>query len=201
MVPFNVKGLFDAMGGPERARKRLDAFFYTPDGAMAVTNSGPLHAELNNEPSIGAPWLYDYVGQPWKTQELIRRVLDTLWVNAPQGIPGNDDLGAMSSWYVWAALGLYPETPGRAELVLGGPLFPKAVVRRAAGAVTILGEGAGPGRPYVQAVSVDGAIWSRPWLPESFALKGGRLDFRLGPQPNQAWGADLRDQPPSFDAR
>ncbi len=201
MVPFNVKGLFDAMGGVEPARKRLDAFFYKPDGTMAVTNSGPLHAELNNEPSIETPWLYDYAGQPWKTQELVRKVLDGLWVNAPEGIPGNDDLGAMSSWYVWAALGLYPETPGRAELVLGSPLFAKAVVHRPGGAVTILAEGGGQGRPYVQALKLDGSAWSRPWLPESFALKGGRLDFRLGAQPDPAWGARLSDQPPSFDAR
>lgn len=201
MVPHNVKGLFDAMGGTDQARRRLDAFFYKPDGAMAVTKSGPLHAELDNEPSIGSPWLYDWAGQPWKTQELVRRVLDGLWVDAPNGIPGNDDLGAMSSWYVWAALGLYPETPGRAELVLGSPLFPKAVVHRPAGAVTITADGAGPGRPYVQALKLDGAVWDRPWLPESFALKGGRLDFRLGPQPNRTWGADPNNQPPSFDAR
>ena len=131
----------------------------------------------------------------------MRKVLDGLWVNAPEGIPGNDDLGAMSSWYVWAALGLYPETPGRAELVLGSPLFAKAVVHRPGGAVTILAEGGGQGRPYVQALKLDGSAWSRPWLPESFALKGGRLDFRLGAQPDPAWGARLSDQPPSFDAR
>jgi predicted alpha-1,2-mannosidase len=201
MVPFNVKGLFDAMGGVEPARKRLDTFFYKPDGAMAVTNSGPLHAELNNEPSIETPWLYDYAGQPWKTQELVRRVLDGLWVNAPEGIPGNDDLGAMSSWYVWAALGLYPETPGRAELILGSPLFDKAVVHRPGGAVTILADGGGAGRPYVQGLKLDGVAWSKPWLPESFALKGGQLDFRLGAQPNAAWGAAPADQPPSFDVR
>jgi predicted alpha-1,2-mannosidase len=201
MVPHNVKGLFDAMGGVEPARRRLDGFFYKADGSMAVTKSGPLHAELDNEPSIGSPWLYDWAGEPWKTQELVRRVLDELWVNEPKGIPGNDDLGAMSSWYVWAALGLYPETPGRAELVLGSPLFSKAVVHRPAGSVTVTAEGAGPGRPYVQALSLDGAAWDRPWLPESFALKGGRLDFRLGAQPNKAWGADLTSQPPSYDLR
>lgn len=201
MVPFNAAGLFDAMGGVEAARRRLDAFFYTPDGAMAVTRAGPLHAELDNEPSIGAPWLYDYAGAPWKTQELVRRVLDTLWVDAPQGIPGNDDLGAMSGWAVWAALGLYPEAPGRAELVLGSPWFPKVVVRRPMGDVTITAQGGGPGRPYVQALAVDGRASDRPWLPEAFALHGGRLDFTLGAAPNRTWGAAPADRPPSFDAR
>lgn len=201
MVPFNARGLFDAMGGVERARTRLDGLFYTPDGAMAVTGAGPLHSELNNEPSIGVPWLYDYAGEPWKTQELVRRVEDTLWVDRPDGIPGNDDLGAMSSWYVWAALGLYPEAPGRAELVLGSPLFDAAVVHRAAGDVRITARGGGAGRPYVQALQVDGAPASRPWLPESFALHGGRLDVQLGDAPNRNWGAAPDAAPPSFDAR
>ncbi len=200
MVPFDPAGLFEAMGGVDRARRRLDGFFYTPDGAMAVTKGGPLHAELNNEPSIGAPWLYDYAGAPWKTQELVRRVLDTLWVDAPEGIPGNDDLGAMSGWAVWAALGLYPEAPGRAELVLGGPWFPKVVVRRPMGDVVLTAAGGGPGRPYVQALQLNGAPLQQPWVPESFALHGGRLDFTLGAAPNRTWGAAPAARPPSLGA-
>lgn len=199
MVPFNVAGLFDAMGGVERARRRLDAFFYAPDGSMAVTKAGPLHAELDNEPSTGAPWLYDYAGQPWKTQELVRRVLDVLWTDTPRGIPGNDDLGAMSAWAVWAMLGLYPEVPGRAELVLGGPLFPKAVVHRAAGDLVVTAEGAGPGRPYVRSATLDGRPLRRPWLAEEVALRGGRLRFVMGDAPDTSWGADPADRPPSFD--
>ncbi|MGI4744553.1 MAG: GH92 family glycosyl hydrolase [Janthinobacterium lividum] len=199
MVPFNVRGLFDAMGGTNAARHRLDGFFYKPDGGMAVTKAGPLHAELDNEPSIGTPWLYDYAGQPWKTQELVRRVVDTLWVNRPGGIPGNDDLGAMSSWYVWAALGLYPEVPGRAELVLGSPLFSEISVKRPLGTITIRANGAAPENPYVRSLAVDGVNWNRPWLPESFALKGGRLDFELGPEPMRSWGSAKDAAPPSFD--
>ena len=201
MVPFNVEGLFRAMGGLAPARRRLDALFYKPDGSMAVTKSGPLHAELDNEPSIGAPWLYDYAGEPWKTQELVRKVLDTLWVDAPEGIPGNDDLGAMSAWAVWAALGLYPEAPGRAELVLGSPLFPKVVVHRPGGDLTITAEGAGTGRPYVAALRVNGAPSDTPWLPETFTLRGGRLEFKLANQPDRAWGSSPKARPPSFDVR
>ncbi|MBE7211040.1 MAG: GH92 family glycosyl hydrolase, partial [Gluconacetobacter diazotrophicus] len=105
-VPFDPAGLFAAMGGTERARARLDGYFFAPNGALAVTEAGNAHAELNNEPSIGAPWLYDWAGEPWKTQELVRAVLDRLWTTAPNGIPGNDDLGEMSSWCVWSMLGL-----------------------------------------------------------------------------------------------
>ena len=77
-----------------------------------------------DEPSLGIPWEYDYAGAPWRTQGVVRRIVTTLYGPTPNGEPGNDDLGAMSSWYVWAAMGLYPETPGRGELVLGSPLFP-----------------------------------------------------------------------------
>ena len=92
MVPFNVQGLFQTMGGTQKAAARLDKFFYDEAGKPAVTKAGPLHAELDNEPSIETPWLYDFAGQPWKTQQLVRQVLDTLWTNTPGGIP------AMTTW-------------------------------------------------------------------------------------------------------
>ena len=198
MVPFNVAGLFEQMGGRSAALTRLDKFFYDDKGAPAVTRSGPLHAELDNEPSIETPWLYDFAGQPWKTQQLVRQVLNTIWTNTPAGIPGNDDLGEMSSWAVFAYLGFYPEIPGRAELVLGSPMFPQAVVHRAAGDVRITAKGAATDHPYVQALKVNGKSDSKTWLPESFALKGGTLDFDLGDKPNTTWGISKGDEPPSF---
>jgi predicted alpha-1,2-mannosidase len=198
MVPFNVRGLFDVMGGNQKATARLDAFFYDAKGAPAVTNAGPLHAELNNEPSIETPWLYDFAGQPWKTQQLVQTVLAYVWKNAPDGIPGNDDLGEMSSWAVFASLGLYPEIPGRAELLLGSPIFTKAVVHRAAGDIIIHAPAANPEALYVTALKVDGKAQTKPWLPETFALHGGTLDFDLSATPNKSWGANPKDQPPSF---
>jgi putative alpha-1,2-mannosidase len=91
MVPFNVAGLFDQMVGRDKAAARLDRFFNDEKGAPAVTTSGPLHAELDNEPSIEMPWLYDFAAEPWRTQQLVRQVLYTIWKNAPNGIPGNDE--------------------------------------------------------------------------------------------------------------
>jgi putative alpha-1,2-mannosidase len=179
----------------------LDAFFYKENGAPAVTKSGPLHAELDNEPSIETPWLYDFAGQPWKTQQLVRRVLNTIWVNAPNGIPGNDDLGEMSSWAVFASLGFYPEIPGRAELVLGSPLFPKAVIHRPGGDVVIRAKGAAAGTPYITALKVNGKAETKTWLPEAFATHGGTLDFDLSKEPNKNWGTGEGDQPPSFDGK
>jgi predicted alpha-1,2-mannosidase len=191
MVPYDPRGLFDAMGGDAKAAARLDHYFYHPDGSLAVTKSGDLHAELNNEPSIGDPWLYDFVGQSWKTQSLIHGTLATLWTNAPDGIPGNDDLGEMSSWYVWAALGVYPLFPGRAELVLASPLFTEADIERPGGNVVIRANGEGP---YVSALKVNGVASSQAWLPASFANRGGALDFTLSKMPNPKWGTS----PPSF---
>lgn len=198
MVPFDIHGLFEALGGREQAVARLDAFFHHADGRWALTNAGPLHAELDNEPSVATPWLYDYAGQPWKTQKAVRRVVNTLWKNAPDGIPGNDDLGEMSSWYVWAALGLYPEIPGRAELLLGSPLFPHIIVHRAGGDIVIAAPDAGADMPYVQALTVNGKAYHRPWLPADFAEHGGHLRFTLGAKPDSRWGADPADAPPSF---
>jgi predicted alpha-1,2-mannosidase len=199
MIPFNVAGLFEQMGGRDKAVVRLDHFFYDDKGAPAVTKAGPLHAELDNEPSIETPWLYDFAGQPWKTQQLVRQVLNSIWKNAPDGIPGNDDLGEMSSWAVFAYMGLYPEIPGRAELVLGSPIFSKATVHRAGGKdIKITAQGAGTDQPYVQTLKIDGKPSSKTWLPESFALNGGTLAFELGHEPNKNWGTKAGDEPPSF---
>jgi predicted alpha-1,2-mannosidase len=201
MIPFNLQGLFEAMGGEGKAAARLDAFFYDTDGKPAVTNAGPLHAELNNEPSVETPWLYNFLGQPWKTQQLVRQVLNTIWPDAPNGIPGNDDLGEMSSWAVFASMGLYPEIPGRAELVIGSPLFSQITIHRPGGDVVIRAPKAGTNTPYVQSLRLNGKAITATFLPESFALHGGTLDFDLGTEPNRAWGVRLADRPPSFDEK
>jgi predicted alpha-1,2-mannosidase len=202
MVPFNLRGLIEAMGGNDKANARLDAFFKRPDGSWALTRSGGLHAELSNEPSIATPFVYLYTGQPHKTQEIVRYVQNTLWKDAPNGIPGNDDLGAMSSWFVWTAMGFYPGIPGRAELFLTAPLFPRIVIRRASRqTITIDAPGASAETPYVRSLTVNGRPSSRAWLPESFVLKGGELRFDVGATPDLAWGSRPGDQPPSFPPR
>jgi predicted alpha-1,2-mannosidase len=198
MVPFDPKGLFDMLGGIAKASSRMDRFFYNEDGSLAVTKSGMSHAELDNEPSIASPWLYDFTGEPWKTQEIVRAAMNRIWTNAPNGISGNDDLGEMSSWYVWAALGMYPLYPGRAELVLASPLFEEATVARAQGPLVIRAAGAARDAPYVASLMVDGKPHDKPWLDASFVLTGGRLDYTLARAPGKSWGANLADAPPSF---
>jgi predicted alpha-1,2-mannosidase len=199
MVPFDARGLFDVMGGDAKAIARLDGFFKKPDGSWALTKSGGAYAEMDNEPSIGAAYLYSFAGVAHKTQETVRAVINTLWRNAYDGIPGQDDLGAMSAWYVWSSLGLYPNYPGRAELLLTAPLYKRAVIRRANRVVlTIEAPAAGTNAAYVRGLTVDGQAWTKSWLPESFVGKTATLSFDLSDQPAPAWGAAVADRPPSF---
>jgi predicted alpha-1,2-mannosidase len=193
-VPWNYRGLFDAMGGDDSVRSRLDDFF-------TELNAGPdsPYAYLGNEPTLETPWAYDYAGAPSRTQDTVRQALTSVFKPAPDGEVGNDDLGEMASWSVWATLGLYPEAPGRAELAVASPLFPTTVITRGNGTVlTLNAPDASADNRYVQSLSVNGTASSKPWLPESFATQGGTLDFGLSSTASD-WGSDPADAPPSFD--
>jgi predicted alpha-1,2-mannosidase len=195
LVPQNHRGLFDAMGGNTAVRSRLDTFF-------TELNAGPTkpYAYLGNEPTLNTPWAYAYAGAPYKTQDVVRRALTSVFNAGPNGYVGNDDLGQMSSWAVWAAIGLYPQVPGRAELVLASPQFPAITITRGTGAkIEITAPGASDSVKYVQSLSVNGAVSNRPWVPESFTRGGGTLAFTLGSAPNTTWGSAAADAPPSFD--
>ncbi|MEU5693671.1 GH92 family glycosyl hydrolase [Actinosynnema sp. NPDC020468] len=190
MVPYNPRGLFTALGGDAKVRDRLDFFF-------RKLNAGPgePHAFLGNEPVMHVPWLYNWAGAPARTQALVRKAVDELFGPGPEGLTGNDDLGQMSSWYVWAALGVYPAIPGRAELVVNSPLFSSVTVTRPDGKTLVFktsGEGA-----YVAGLSLNGRAQTRTWLPESFVANGGTVEFALSPTPT-AWGTGTSDAPPSF---
>lgn len=190
MVPQDVQGLAAAMGGRDTAANRLDGFFHNPDGSWAVDGGDPLRYDPTNEPGIHAPWLYNALGQPWKTQQTVRQLVDTVYGTGPGGLPGNDDLGTMSAWYVFAALGIYPEKPGSANLLLGTPLFPHAVVHRAGGRnLTINAPRADAAHQYVDGVRVNGRASARSWVDGSFLAHGGRLDYRLATSPNTQWGS------------
>ncbi len=193
MIPFDAGGLIARMGGRAHTEQRLDVY-------LANINSGPRapQAWMGNEVSFGAPWLYDYVGAPWKTQAAVRRVMNALYKNSPTGLPGNDDLGTMSAWYVWAALGLYPLIPGRAGFVLGSPLFPRITLLLGGHRVSIVANGAGQKAPYVQQLLVDGSSYSAQWLPLSTLTDAKLLTYTLAPTPNRAWGSAPTGAPPSL---
>ncbi|HXC35291.1 MAG TPA: GH92 family glycosyl hydrolase [Candidatus Acidoferrales bacterium] len=197
MEPFNYKGLAAEMGGQDAASKRLDAFFTELNVGDRGTNSWM--AWLGNEPCVETPWIYDFWGAPYKTQSVVRRAMNELYSGNPIGYAGNDDLGEMSSWYVFAALGMFPELPGSDILVIGSPLFPNAVVHLQTGAITVTANGAGHDSPYVQSLSVNGKPWNKTWLRFSDINRDGTMTYDLSSTPNKSWGSDPADAPPSYD--
>ncbi|SCF26633.1 alpha-1,2-mannosidase, putative [Micromonospora purpureochromogenes] len=193
MVPFNVHGLAAAKGGDAAMNQYLDTHFVTLNDALGS------EAWMGNEASFGAPWLYAYTGQPHKTQQVVRRVQTELFRNTPDGLPGNDDLGSMSSWYVWAALGMYPAVPGTADLVLGSPLFPQTVVTLPNGAtLTINAPAAQASVPFIQSMQYNGSSWDKAYLPPTALTAGGTIDLVLATTPNMAWAAGADGAPPSY---
>lgn len=197
LVPQNPAGLFGALGGRMKATARLDRFLRRLNAGPGGTHTD--HALLGNEPTLHVPWLYDWAGQPFRTQAAVRRAL-RLYGPAPDGYPGNDDLGTLSSWYVFGALGLYPEVPGVGLLALGSPLFAHATValphRRR---LTISTHARTPVRtPYIDRLRIDGRVHTRPWTTWCALRHGARLDYSLSPRPNRDWGSSASAAPPSF---
>jgi predicted alpha-1,2-mannosidase len=211
MVPHDPAGLFRAMRGRVKAAGRLGRFLRKLNAGPGGTHAD--HALLGNEPTLHVPWLYDWLRRPYRTQAAVRRGL-RLYSPSPSGYPGNDDLGTLSAWYVFGALGLYPEVPGVGLLAIGSPLFGHASValshhRRltiSAKAGEVRGQGKkrhtvalSPSRaPYISGLRIDGRGSSRPWATWCALSRGGRLDFELAPRPNRRWGSSAAAAPPSF---
>ena len=153
---------------------------------------------MGDEPSFNIPWEYDYAGDPSGTEHVVREIQDDLYTDSPGGLAGNDDLGATSSWYVWSALGAYPEMPGSAVVALGSPLFDAIALHLGNGAtITETAPGAADDSPYVQGLSLNGTAWNGAYLPASVFTSGGTLDWTLGSTPDPTWAAAAADAPPS----
>jgi predicted alpha-1,2-mannosidase len=221
MVPQDPSGLFRKMGGRVKAASRLDYFLRELNGSAGGTHTD--HALLGNEPTLQTPWLYDWTRRPYRTQEAVRRGL-ALYGTSPDGYPGNDDLGTLSAWYVFGALGLYPEVPGVGLLAVGSPLFGRAAIglphhKRAlitASAYTFKKPKPAKGKkhqkpakprkvalspasaPYIRGVQFNGHAFGQPWTTYCALARGGRVAFQLGPQPNRKWGDSAAAVPPSF---
>jgi predicted alpha-1,2-mannosidase len=194
MIPHNMRTLMDRIGGNEVVVKRLDSFF-----TEFNAGSDRPYFFIGNEPVFPVPWLYNYAGAPWKTQGITRRVLVELFTPDPGGIPGNDDLGATSSWIVFAAVGLYPIIPGVGGFALNSPLFPSITIRLKGGKqLKIVGQGASVSAPYVQELRLNGKPYESTWLPYETFFSGATLQFKLGGTPNTKWATDPKAAPPSF---
>jgi putative alpha-1,2-mannosidase len=194
LVPQDLEGLFTKMGGHAQAVPRLDDLF-------TELNAGTTRAHfyIGNEPEHGTPWTYNFAQTPWKTQAVVRRIVDEEFTVNPGGLPGNDDLGATSAWLVWAYLGMYPVIPGTDVLVIHGPQFSSATIHLANGkTLNIVGDGAGAGASFIQSLAIDGAATTKSWLHFADVANGATLNFKMGAAANEAWGSADADRPPSF---
>ncbi len=156
MIPFDYPRLIAAMGGSDVVVPRLDKFF-----SKLICWGEPCF-NMANEPDFVTPYVYEYTSAPWKTAEVITRIEQQTFSTKPDGIPGNDDLGATSGVYVWNALGLYPGVPGVGGFFLGTPMFPSVTLHFGGRILEITSEGAGP---YVRAITLNGQPWNQLWLP------------------------------------
>ena len=159
LVPYDIAGLSAALGGDAASCDALDRFFeHLNDGPESV------HAYMGNEPTALTPWIYDWLGRPERAQETVRRILLELYDCTPAGYPGNDDIGHMSAWYVFAAIGMYPAIAGTDVLALASPLFQQIDLRLRDRRISIRAPHASRRRPFVRTLRVNGKLHARTWL-------------------------------------
>jgi hypothetical protein len=199
-VPQDLGGLITAMGGDSAVVSRLDTFFQEDQAGPNDPNYW-----AGNETDLLFPWVYDYAGAPYKTTGEVHDLLDDVYADTPAGEPGNDDLGAMSSWYVWGAIGLYPVSPGAPVLALSAPIFPEVRLDLPGHQLTITAPGASD-QGYISGLSVNGRSSNRDWIPAadlvggSGAGGGTRIDAAISNTPDTKWAAAPADAPPSYQA-
>jgi predicted alpha-1,2-mannosidase len=212
-VPHDVAGLAQAIGGAKVAVRRLDRFFSTAlnqplapavplahqfSGFFGVYFIGNQYTSVN-EPDLWTPWYYDWFGQPWKTQKVARAEMEA-YNQTPEGLPGNDDTGEMSAWYVLAALGLYHVAPGVNAWELSSPMFPRATVNQGSSILAINAPGASNAKPYVHGLQLNGSAVNRTFLTTCQLRSGGALDFSLGALADHRWATGPGAAPPSQSA-
>jgi predicted alpha-1,2-mannosidase len=191
-VPHDPDGMITAMGGKQKFAARLDELFsmHLPDSFFEhtedITREGIIGGYVHgNEPSHHVAYLYNWAGQPWKTQERVRAIIKHQYHAAPDGLGGNDDCGQMSAWYLFSALGFYPVAPGSQQYSLGSPLVDRAVISLENGRkLTIEARNQGPKNVYVKSVTLNGSNLGRSHLTYSEITNGGRLVFEMSDSPS-----------------
>ncbi len=198
-VLHDPEGLAALMGGKEAAVQRLDALFAEGFNGGEGNKYGYLaqypdatglmgQFAMGNEPSFHIPYLYDYFGCPWKAQKRLRDLMDIWFTNSPTGICGDEDGGAMSSWFVFSALGFYPVCPGKPDYAIGTPLFDSVEIKLENGNVfAVESPGAGEGKRYIQSAVLNGAALKKPFLSHDDIMAGGTLRLMMGEHPNTQW--------------
>lgn len=206
-VQHDIAGLIQLMGGRENFNAKLDRLFVEQYGTSKFsyldqfpdsTGLVGLYAQ-GNEPTFHIPYLYNFSGQPWKTQQRVRLLMDTWYGDGPLGIPGDDDGGETSSWYVLSAMGFYPVCPGSPVYEVGSPIFAKSSIRMANGKeFTIVAHHVSAQNKYIQSAQLNGKGLDKPWFAHAAIADGGSLVLEMGDKPNKTWGSALEDAPPSM---
>jgi len=199
-VPHDVEGLIDLHGGDEAFIAKLEGLFTAPslviESRPDITGMVGQDAQ-GNEPSNHNAYLFSFAGAPWKTQYWVRKVA-ALYNNTPAGIPGNDDCGQLSSWFVFAALGFYPVNAATGVYVIGSPQVNRAAIHNSFGKTfTIVAENNSRENIYIQSAKLNGRELTRSWLRHDELVAGGDLLFQMGSTPNKEWGSARQDRPPS----
>ncbi len=205
-VPHSVADLVALMGGREKFIENLDATFNEPLGrskyafyAQLPDQTGNVgQFSMANEPSLHIPYLYNYAGQPWKTQKRIRKLLHEWFRNDLMGVPGDEDGGGMSAFVAFSKMGFYPVTPGTATYNIGSPIFEKSTIDLGDGnTFTVIAQNVSEENKYIQSATLNGEEWNKPWFYHSEIQNGGELILIMGPKANKEWGADISAVPPS----
>ncbi|HQR38210.1 MAG TPA: GH92 family glycosyl hydrolase, partial [Blastocatellia bacterium] len=199
-APQDMDGLMDLFGGKRAFAAKLDALFGAESkiaGNQQADITGMVGQYAHgNEPSHHIAYLYAFAGEPWKTQAMVRRLMDTMYTDRPDGLIGNEDCGQMSAWFVMSALGFYSVTPGSNQYVIGTPLFPKATIRLENGSSFVISApGVSQSACYIAGARLNGAPYSRSFLEHAAIARGGEIVFEMSDRPNMQWGASDSDVP------
>ncbi len=195
MVPHDNYTLVQKLGGASATVSRLNDLFTQLNAGLDQP-----HFYIGNEPQFNEPWVYDWAQDPAGAQSVVNRVRNEVFNSSPGGLPGNDDLGATSSWYVFAALGLYPEVFGTDVLAFNSPQFPNTTINLPNGhSVAINANGVSTNAPYIQSMQLNGQASNHPWVRFGDISNGATLDFSMGSTAS-TWGTGATDGPPDFES-
>lgn len=201
LVPHDVEGLISLLGGEKAFVEKLDSLFIA-EGDMGAEASNDITGLIGqyahgNEPSHHITYMYAYAGQPYKTAEKVRYILDSLYDVTPAGLCGNEDVGQMSSWYIFSAMGFYPANPANGAFVFGSPLFDKVTISLPRGkSLTIVVKNNSPENIYIQEVSFNKVGYTKSWLLYEEIMKGGEIEITMGNKPS-GFGTAAEDRPKS----
>ena len=198
-VPQDIHGLITLMGGDKAFEKWLDTFFTTKNTKTYQGRTSDLligQYYHGNEPSHHVAYLYIYAGVPWKTQEMVRRIMDTQYSASPEGLAGNDDAGQMSAWYILSAMGFYSVTPGMDYYVIGSPQFDEAVINLENGKTfRIKAVNNRPENVYIQSVTLNGRPYNKSYIKHNDIMAGGTMVFEMGSSLGYEWAVENESRP------